>query len=686
MKAKKKNKGTSVQNEYGFTLIEVLIAMAVTLIILAAAFGVFKTMSDSGSAAAKVAEIENDLQASINLMRLDLYKVGGDGIIPEEMAMLGNWQRNRCIRNNSIINDCNAPIDGDVVLLKGTRDNGTGYVLDGVTPGLVNDHSAMSVVYIDEFARGVNTVLKTADSLEVKAGDAKNVRKFSTIRQGDLVFLRKSYKIALMHVTGKTGNTLSFASDPTGMNQSLFTVLGANPNDEVEVELMRRVTYYLDISPAEGEPAWLMRQINFRPAVQLIPGVLGFQLTYELIDKTGGSGIQEINVAPGTRGSRQTGTKYSIDVDVQNDKQYFDDNPRRTTDIRRVNINIWADSMSAAIQGNDKHVLLDQTARVALRGYGDFIEPDPCVEEPFLEGCPCWEISEDMKAGYQTLDDLLAAGCPDLCAAAMKAEEATKESILALGCPDPCTKDPWFAGCPCAVTVQDILDGKKTVADLPKECGDICAGNPFFPTCPCTVDAFSKECSYCYNDPFAKGCPCATDPKNSKCPVNLDDEYGKCTYNNADCSEIRCAMGCASGSGGGAGKACTEWFGSYSGNKLKDPDFPLQFDGNFEKTSIFSQGRITLNMKDVPIIKTITDAYVAGEPKVFWLYYTTDPKQAPGISNATYSVPMIMGGSSCDENGKNCKCKSGDTAYYCYDERYFCRTDSNGNFMGLYRR
>ena len=91
MKAKDKNRRTSIKKECGFTLIEVLIAMAVTLVILAAAFGVFKTMSDSGSAAAKVAEIESDIQASINLMRLDLYKVGGDGIIPEEMAMLGNW-------------------------------------------------------------------------------------------------------------------------------------------------------------------------------------------------------------------------------------------------------------------------------------------------------------------------------------------------------------------------------------------------------------------------------------------------------------------------------------------------------------------------------------------------------------------------------------------------------------------
>jgi len=679
---KNKNKIKYAQKEYGFSLTEVLIAMAITLVILAAALAGWKSMTDTGAAAAKVSEINSDIQASLNLIRLDLYKVGGDGILPEEIMINGNWQGNRCIRGGSVTNNCDNPVVGDIVLLKGTPDDGGGYVFDGITPGLANGHSAMSVVFLDDFARGINTTIKTADglSLEVIPGDAKNTRKFSAIRQGDIVFLRRGFRVALQHVTGKTSTTISFASDTTGMNQSLIASGLGGLNDEVEVQLMRRVTYYLDTVPVAGNPAWLMRQVNFRPAVQLIPGVLGFQLTYELIDKTAG-GIQEINIAPGTRGSRQAGTKYSIDVDVQNNKEYFDDNPRRTIDIRRVNVNIWADSVSPAIQGGDKNVLLDQTARIALRGYGDFIEPDPCVVEPFLEGCPCYDIAEDMKTGLATLDDLLAAGCPDLCEAAMKAEEATKDSILELGCPDPCIKDVWFAGCPCTVTLQDILNGNATVADLAPECGDICSGNPFFPTCPCDLDPFSKECNYCWNDPFAKGCPCADNPNDKACPVNLDDQFGACYWSNATCTEARCEISCAQSQGNG--NSCTLWYGSYS----RDPDVIRSFERSANKNpSWFASGTYKLGEKDASNITAVIPK--GANPSVYWLGFEDDGKgcnKSP-CSGSTFAVPIAYGGSDCDVDGRNCKCKSGEPVYYCYDDRYLCRKDANGNFLGLYRR
>jgi len=683
-----KNEKTSFyskhHNEKGFTLLEVLLAVAITVIILGAGLGVFKYMTDSGSAAAKVAEINSDIQASVNLIRLDLYRVGGAEVIPETIAIGEDkdtyWENNRCIRGSAIVNCDNNPLVGDKVILKGTRGDGGGYVMNPVTPGLVNGHSAMSVLFLDEFARDIDASIQSGSSVEI-AGSAINQRRLRSIKEGDLVLLRRDAprRLSLQHVTGVADSVISFASDNTKINQDLASGFG-QPGEAITVQLLRRVTYFLDKEPADGSPAWLMRQVNFRQPVQLIPGVMGFQLTYDMIDTSGGGvPFQQVNIAKDTRGSRQAGTKYSISaVDLHSDNAFFDTHPEKTIDIRRVNINIWADSTSPAAPGNNTQVLLDQTARIALRGYGDFLDDDECAVDAYAEDCPCALLREALLAGDATYDELLAEGCPDFCADAMKAEEAERESIIEMGCPDPCDKDVWFAGCPCAVTLQDVKDGKATVDDLAAQgCPDLCEGDPFYEICPCADKdlAYTSACKYCYNDPFAVGCPCADNPDDPRCPVDLNNRFGSCHYVNDKCTDIECTVSCAATQGNG--NDCQMYFGPYK----TDPDILggySSISGN--NPSWFSNNSVVIGDKNKS--KDTINSVIKSDPEGRYWFYFQDRK---GNGDAEYAVPLISGGSACNENGENCKCTTGSSAYYCYNELYICKDNGKGG-TAIYRR
>jgi hypothetical protein len=117
-----------------------------------------------------------------------------------------------------------------------------------------------------------------------------------------------------------------------------------------------------------------LRQVNLHPPVQLVPGLTGFSLTYDIANDSGGVvKLQEINITPETRSSANPGTSYGAEIDLVPDTEFFTNNPRQVMNIRRVNVNIWDESGSPVNLTSDKNVELAQTSRMAVRGYkGDW--------------------------------------------------------------------------------------------------------------------------------------------------------------------------------------------------------------------------------------------------------------------------------------------------------------------------
>lgn len=392
MNTEKKNKKT-VSRERGFSLMEVMIALAITLVVLWAAFAMFKSMSDTGGAAAQLTESNTDVQASLNMIRRDLRKVDGGDAIPSAGIPLqaGDWADTRWIDTNVLL------LGGTDITARAGIVSNTNFALDAITPGTVNNNSAMSLVYIDEYARGIGATLLVTpgnNTVSVTAAGA-NSSRVSAIEESDFILIKNiaNNNVIMAYVTGvnSTGGTttisLATGTDPSGVNQGLDTNFIA-PGNAVQVNLLRYVAYFLDVDPNQSDSgtAWLMRQVNLKPATQLIPGVTGFKLTYDVVDNsTGTPTIKEVDISGGTGSRTDKTTAYSGQVTLL-DADYFTVDPARVMDILRVNINV--ENKSGKINpGSNRRVALDQTARVTVRQYSGLLPP-PCDPAPLAPPAP----------------------------------------------------------------------------------------------------------------------------------------------------------------------------------------------------------------------------------------------------------------------------------------------------------
>ena len=305
------NKETIVQRKYGFSLIELLFVMGILIVVLAAAFGIFKSMNESSAAASHVYELASDEQAILNLIRLDLQKaasIPSSGVnIPAGIGVNttgGGYCATVGINNRTFT--CG---DGGTMLPVVGRDGGGSEVLDAVTPITVNGSPAIIILYED------NPNIKTAggNGDKVRLDNADN-----TIRTGDFILLRSGANSVLRRVSKRICDINGCSNDIDLFSDGEDSLSGA-----VNVTLLRRVAYYRRDT---GDPAWLMRQVNGRAAERLVPGLNKFNMSYDLVPETGAGSLELVP---------QEGVSVA---------DFFDGTPNRIRDIRRVNVEITLDS------------------------------------------------------------------------------------------------------------------------------------------------------------------------------------------------------------------------------------------------------------------------------------------------------------------------------------------------------
>gem|GEM_PF-6346044 len=319
------------RHERGFSLVEVLIALAITLVVLGAAFGVFKAIMDSSSTASQVYEVTNDIQATLNLVRRDLYSAAAGperGMqLPVNNAVNNTW-RGSCLgvgctfdsgSNSFTINTPNG------IPLIGTPNTGRGgaaggFVLDAVTPMTVNNNDAVTIF---SFGSDTNIPIRITGNGTTVHFTGPDGRP-STIRGGDMLFVQNSAgESVMLRITCANDNpNAACGFDPGGINPTmdeLDAFFGGN-NSDAQLMNMRRITYYLEADPARG-PTWLVRQVNNNPAQRVIPEVTRFNLTYSTI---------EYDSATGT----------ALNLESGRNKAFFTAAPARVMDIRMVHVDI----------------------------------------------------------------------------------------------------------------------------------------------------------------------------------------------------------------------------------------------------------------------------------------------------------------------------------------------------------
>ena len=314
----------------GFTLIELMIAMAVTMVILYGAVAAFRDAQQTNQVITQSADMTDNLRTGLNFMIQDIQQAGTGiptGGIPIPYTSNGSTTNpcgttapiNRPILGgagtfppcNSVIpavepgNELGPPITAPDAST-GTVQN-PGSVTDEITVMYADNTSGLDAkpIYAPAVANppspgcpnGSLTLTGTQLQVTFDSNCVNLAAAGITVQSGDLVMLSNSLGSALVYVTSAAGQTLTFASgdpfklngrpDPTGTVKQLMTSStcnGANacfpPTTATRIWM---ISYYLDNVSA---PPFirLVRQVNFNTPTPVGETLENLQFTYNFVD------------------------------------------------------------------------------------------------------------------------------------------------------------------------------------------------------------------------------------------------------------------------------------------------------------------------------------------------------------------------------------------------------------------
>ncbi|HVZ21724.1 MAG TPA: prepilin-type N-terminal cleavage/methylation domain-containing protein [Vicinamibacterales bacterium] len=285
---------SAVRSEQGFTLIELMIASALTLVVMGVAFSTFKNAEDFNQSILSLADSTQNLRAGTNQLVRDLMQAGRDidigGIsIPSGSGSTGIY-RPSPDGKSYFFDNTTATTLSSITTGASLGPTIDGQSTDMVTMLMADPYLADLIVYPDGTGGGVPTLDSTGASMDVGTstswleGDPDN--GIPAVKTGDLFYFIHSNGSwsTIQTVTGVDGSVVHFdTGDPFNFNQpdaeagNITQLLGAT----LTVRRIYMYTYY--VQDDDGVPR-LMRQLNMFPATALAGVVEDLDLSYDLAD------------------------------------------------------------------------------------------------------------------------------------------------------------------------------------------------------------------------------------------------------------------------------------------------------------------------------------------------------------------------------------------------------------------
>jgi len=318
----------------GFTLLEMMIAMAVTLILLAAAVMTFRDASSSNQVVTQAADMTENFRAALNNIELDLQQAG-TGIPTGGISIpyTSNGSSTSPCSTTPAVNrpklggmttfpHCNSTLPavepGNMLgpaitapdAVSGTPSN-PGSITDEITVlyadntvGLNNDPVNKAATPGPPASPACNGTLKLTGTTLAVVFDVNcvNLNPTSTngvtMQVGDLVMFTNTLGTALLTVTGVSGQTLTFAAGDAfnlnGRTESSGTIQqleaggascggGTTCFPPTLATRIWMVTYYLDNTTAPPFVR-LIRQVNMNTPSPVGETLENLQFTYNFVD------------------------------------------------------------------------------------------------------------------------------------------------------------------------------------------------------------------------------------------------------------------------------------------------------------------------------------------------------------------------------------------------------------------
>jgi prepilin-type N-terminal cleavage/methylation domain-containing protein len=327
---------TANARERGFTLVELLVTMAITTVILGATMAAMNDAIKITDAAIQLTDMNNGLRTSMDLVVRDLLQVG-QGLPSGNVVLVPSAAGSTAIRMPgpcSVAVPCGATTTyylgaigpaGEVLPMLTAVAPGAGAgppTLSAVIPGpgmghVVNGQptdmivtiagdSAFEAIRLTALAfNGTNMTVWNGPTISHGANITNGGA--NDIHAGDLIALTRDSFSALVQVTSVAGQVVTFAAaDSLNLNQQgaadgTVKELRATPAADVyvapnplpnpapapvintEATRIRMISYYIDATTDPLRPR-LMRRINYQAATAVAFDIENFQLSYDLAD------------------------------------------------------------------------------------------------------------------------------------------------------------------------------------------------------------------------------------------------------------------------------------------------------------------------------------------------------------------------------------------------------------------
>jgi prepilin-type N-terminal cleavage/methylation domain-containing protein len=294
----------------GFTLVELMVSMALGLIVMAAMASLFRTGMQSTFLVAQRAETQQNMRAAIDLMVKDLSQAGAglpSGGVQLPLGGGATAAKYGCdVTGTCYVTAHTFPNNNYMYgIIPGFSNGVQNNAVVPSAPGQIND--SITVIYADynfplfeynvTFPAGPDgTVINLAPNAAFNPAPPP-VNAAGGVQVGDLILLNGTNGVsAVGEVTNLTAASITFANvDPLNLNWSgaahtnnIYAVSGgagfaAPPAGTTQATAYRlfAVTYYLTV-PANGQLPRLMRQVNGLAPVPVADDIINLQFAYDV--------------------------------------------------------------------------------------------------------------------------------------------------------------------------------------------------------------------------------------------------------------------------------------------------------------------------------------------------------------------------------------------------------------------
>ena len=284
------------KNEHGFTLMEMMVAVAVTLVILAGTMRAVNDAMRASETAQLVTSMNRGLRTAADIMVRDLLQVG-QGLPPTHVIQIPQGGTATAVKLPAPPSTLTRVYATSVTEISAVV---PGPALGPTVNGVVTD--MITTLAVDSAFESIAPASLAADNMKITSVPISgNVA--TEINPGDLLMIVKGSASTLVEVTNIDANnkTVNFSSpDSLSLNQTTGT-LGTvqhlidadvkNDLSNVLVSRVRMISYYLDNVTEAARPRLVRRMNNGDPVVYdnklgtaVAFDVENLQISYDLVD------------------------------------------------------------------------------------------------------------------------------------------------------------------------------------------------------------------------------------------------------------------------------------------------------------------------------------------------------------------------------------------------------------------